>query len=161
MAPVSPILFLVPYPTLSVPMRSVPFHLYQRRQHCATSLSLLPLTAHMVAIPLLTAPFSTLSAVLHLYLGDCYCANRSYATSNTVSPETNEYSRCGKVKFQKDIGAPVPQTRNVLWSHNTLILELARRRRRIVVARSGLFSPVQNAPETHCIAGLVDQIGSG
>jgi len=92
-------------------------------------------------------------------LGDCYCGNCSYATSTSVPPVVNEYSRWGTVKFQKDIGPTVPQTCNVLWSHNPLILELVRRRRRIVVARSGLFSPVQNAPETHCLAGLVGHIG--
>ena len=63
--------------------------------------------------------------------------------------------------MQKNNGASVPQTRNVLCSHNALILELARRRRCIAVTPSGLFSPVQKDLETHGIAGRVDHIGSG
>jgi hypothetical protein len=161
MARVSPILFLVAPPTLSVPMRSVPSHLCQCRPQCDMYFSLFRCQPTRQQFRCSLPPFSTLSAVLRLCLGDCYCGNRSYATDTTVSQVANEYSRCGKVKLQRNIGAPVPQTRNVLWSHNPLILELAHRRRRIVIAPSGLFSPVQNAPETHGIAGRVDHIGSG
>jgi hypothetical protein len=108
MALVSPILFPVPHPPL-YRYKCALFHhpcVYADRSTLRT-LFLVPLPAHTVSIPLLTAPFSTLSAVLHLHLGDCYCGNRNYATSSTVSRVANEYSRYGKVKYQKGTGAIV------------------------------------------------------
>ena len=120
---------------------------------------LLPSPAHTASIPLLSA--HSLFYRLFICTWETVTVDTVAMQQALVSPAANEYSRCCKVKLQKNTGVPVSQTRNVLWSHNSLIRELARSRRRIVVGPSVLFSPIQNAPQTHCIAGLVDHIGRG